>query len=76
MWMFHRDAASLNAIRQMDPELILSSHLPAARGMNERLLGTLATAPNATPWVGPDQEALMQMMAQITGDESRAEVTV
>ena len=69
-------AASLNEIRQMDPELILSSHLPAARGMNEQLLTTLATAPDATPFVGPDQAALMEMMAQITGDPVRAEVEV
>jgi flavorubredoxin len=64
-------AASLNEIRQMDPELILSSHLPAARGMTEQLLSSLAAAPDATPFEGPDQEALMAMLGQITGDVSR-----
>jgi flavorubredoxin len=67
-------AASLNEIRQMGPETILSSHLPPARGMTEQLLTSLAAAPTATPFVGPDQAALMEMMAQITGDPSRAAV--
>jgi glyoxylase-like metal-dependent hydrolase (beta-lactamase superfamily II) len=45
-------AASLNEIREMDPEMILSSHLPAAHGMTERLLSSLAAAPTASPFVG------------------------
>ena len=60
--------ASLNAVRQMEPEMILSSHLPPAHGMTEQLIKTLASAPEATPWVGPDQAALMAMMAQLTGE--------
>jgi flavorubredoxin len=60
--------ASLDEIRAMEPETILSSHLPAAHGMTAELLATLATAPSAEPFVGPDQEALMQMLAQVTGD--------
>ncbi|MEN6545317.1 MAG: MBL fold metallo-hydrolase [Armatimonadia bacterium] len=55
-------AASLDKVRQMDPELILSSHLPPARGMTEQLLSTLAAVPGAKPFVGPDQEALQQML--------------
>ena len=66
-------AASLNEIRQMGPETILSIHLPPARGMTEQLLSSLASAPAATPFVGPDQAALMEMLAQVTGDPSRAE---
>ncbi len=57
----------------MGPETILSSHLPPARGMTEQLLSSLAAAPTATPFVGPDQAALMEMLAQVTGDPSRAE---
>jgi flavorubredoxin len=60
--------ASLDEIRAMEPETILSSHLPAAHGMTDELLATLATAPSAEPFMGPDQEALMQMLAQVTGD--------
>lgn len=63
-----RFKAKLDEIRAMEPETILSSHLPAAHGMTDELLSTLATAPSAEPFVGPDQEALMQMLAQVTGD--------
>ena len=44
--------------------MVLSSHLPAAPGaMTERLLASLAEAPDAPPFVGPDQAALEQMLA-------------
>jgi flavorubredoxin len=63
-------AGELDGVRKMDPKLILSSHLPAAPGrMTERLLASLATACNAQPFVGPNQAALEQMLAQMTGDE-------
>jgi flavorubredoxin len=68
-------AASLKEVRKMEPEMILSSHLPPAYRMTEQLLGTLAAAPTATPFVGPDQAALIQMMAQLTGDTSRVLAT-
>ncbi len=67
-------AASLNEVRKMEPEMILSSHLPPAYRMTEQLLTTAAMAPTATPFVGPDQAALQQMMAQLTGDATRAPV--
>jgi hypothetical protein len=56
-------AASLDQVRRMEPDLVLSSHLPPARGMTERLLEVLAAAPDAAPFVGPDQAALEQMLA-------------
>jgi flavorubredoxin len=70
-WVRHVDESSfgreLDGIRKMEPTMILSSHLPAARGnMTERLLGTLATAPGAEPFVGPDQPALEQMLKEMT----------
>ena len=65
-------AASLNEVRQMEPDMILSSHLPPAHGMTEQLLSQLAAAPSASPFVGPDQEALLEMLAQLTGATSRA----
>lgn len=71
-----RFAASLDEVRKMDPDMILSSHLPPARRMTDQLLSSLAAAPEATPFVGPDQAALQQMLAQLTGDVARAEVTV
>jgi len=61
-------AAELKKISQMEPKLILSSHLPAADGrLTQRLVDTLAAAPQAQPFVGPDQEALQAMLAQMTG---------
>lgn len=62
--MFARD---LDGIRAMDPSMILSSHLPAAPGsMCDQLLASLETVPAAQPFVGPDQAALEQMLAQMT----------
>ena len=61
-------AASLDEIRQLRPDLVLSSHLPAASGGSlERLLRSLETVPAAAPFVGPDQVALEQMLAGMTG---------
>lgn len=73
-WLHKVDAAAfdkeLDAIRRMSPTMILSSHLPAAPGrMTDRLLATLASARTATPFVGPNQAALEQMLTQMTGDK-------
>lgn len=60
-------AKELNGIRKMEPRMVLSSHLPAASGaMTERLLASLADAPSAQPFVGPDQAALEEMLKQMT----------
>lgn len=60
-------ARELDDIRRMQPKMVLSSHLPAAPGhMTERLLASLAAAPAASPFVGPDQAALEQMLQQMT----------
>jgi len=70
-WLHKTDRALLareiDAIRAMDPTLILSSHLPAAdRATTERLFTSLEAVPSATPFVGPDQAALEQMLSQMT----------
>jgi flavorubredoxin len=57
-------AASLDQVRRMGPELVLSSHLPPARHMTEELLAVLAAVPAATPFVGPDQKALEAMLGR------------
>jgi flavorubredoxin len=63
--VFSRD---LDEIRRMEPAMVLSSHLPAASGaMTDRLLASLESAPGATPFVGPDQAALEQLLAEMTG---------
>ena len=56
-------AKRLDRVREMAPTLILSSHLPVARNLTEELLQYLAAAPDAEPFVGPDQPALEAMLA-------------
>lgn len=61
-------AKDLNAIRDLDPTMVLSSHLPAATGkMLPQLLSSLEAVPTAPPFVGPDQAALEQMLAEMLG---------
>ena len=57
-------AGGIRKFRDLQPEQILSSHLPAAsRGILSDLFENLASAPEAPAFVGPDQAALEQMMA-------------
>jgi len=69
-WLHLTDAArfanALNRIRGFSPEVILSSHLPVAHAMTDTLLGHLAAAPTADPFVGPDQPALEAMLRLLT----------
>lgn len=72
-WLHHVDRkafkAELDRIRALEPTMVLSNHLPAAPGSSlERLLGALATVPDAPAFVGPDQEALEEMLAGVTGE--------
>ena len=62
-------ARELDGIRRMAPRMVLSSHLPPAPGhMMERLLASLAAAPGAQPFVGPNQAALEQMLKAMTAE--------
>lgn len=64
-------AKELQGIRDLEPALVLSSHLPAAPGgMVDRMLASLEAAPTAQPFVGPDQAGLEQMLLQMTGPPS------
>jgi len=56
-------AASLAPLRAMDPSVVLSTHLPPASGAMPGLLDMLAAAPDAAPFVGPDQAMLEQLLA-------------
>jgi glyoxylase-like metal-dependent hydrolase (beta-lactamase superfamily II) len=60
-----RDAylATIQPLRAADPEVVLSTHLPPASGRPPELLDTLAAAPGADAFVGPDQRALEQLLA-------------
>jgi flavorubredoxin len=76
-WLHHVDralfAAELDRIRALEPTMVLSSHLPAAQGSSlDRLLGALAEVPDASPFVGPDQAALEQMLAGLTAGAAPA----
>ena len=62
-----RFASDLKDVREMDPRLVLSAHLPPARGMTDSLLATLAAVPDAPPFVGPTQAELGAMLANMTG---------
>jgi flavorubredoxin len=58
--------AELDRLRAIEPQMVLSSHLPPAPGgMLDRMLGSLAAVPAAERFVGPDQAALEQMLSQI-----------
>ena len=59
-----RFAKILDGVRQMAPEYIFSAHIPPARGKTAQFLNHMASFPGASPWVGPDQQALEAMLAQ------------
>jgi hypothetical protein len=49
----------------MDSAVILGTHLPPAIGQTSEFLDMLAAAPDADPFVGPDQHALEQNARQL-----------
>jgi glyoxylase-like metal-dependent hydrolase (beta-lactamase superfamily II) len=57
--------ASLQPLRQLDPSVVLCTHLPPAHAATTQLLDTLGTAPDADPFVGPDQAALEKLLAEL-----------
>jgi hypothetical protein len=62
-----RSEFSQTLIRQITPKLILSAHLPPARGRTEQFLDLLAKVPTSTPFVAPSQTALEHMLVQTRG---------
>ncbi|TWD84155.1 metallo-beta-lactamase superfamily protein [Kribbella amoyensis] len=71
-WVHTADPAAfrrtVQPLREMDPAVILSSHLPPAAGHNAEFLDLLETAPGADPFVGPDQRALEELLAGFEPD--------
>ncbi|WP_455353053.1 MBL fold metallo-hydrolase [Streptomyces sp. SYSU K217416] len=65
-WVQNVDAdkylATVQPLRVMDPEIVLCTHLPPAVGLAPQMIDTITRAPGADPWVGPDQQALEQML--------------
>lgn len=79
-WVHTTDAAgylrTIEPIRAMDPATILSTHLPPAIGRTTQFLEMLTAAPQADPFIGPDQQALEAMLASldpVTADASSAD---
>jgi glyoxylase-like metal-dependent hydrolase (beta-lactamase superfamily II) len=66
-WVHNTDTArylrTIQPLRAMDPTVILSTHLPPAVGCTSEFLEILAAAPHAGPFVGPDQHALEEILA-------------
>jgi glyoxylase-like metal-dependent hydrolase (beta-lactamase superfamily II) len=61
-WLTHlgrdRLVATCRPLRDLQPRLILGSHLPPAAGLDDRLYAGLEAALAAPPFVGPDQATL------------------
>ncbi|MCM2575890.1 MBL fold metallo-hydrolase [Streptomyces meridianus] len=55
--------ATFGQLRDREPPLVLSSHLPPAPGITGRMVGTLGSAAGTAPFIGPDQQALERMLA-------------
>jgi flavorubredoxin len=59
---------ALERVRQLNPTLILSSHLPPAGGSNiDAFLKVLASVPDAEPFRAPNQAELEQILASMAG---------
>ncbi|XIE79201.1 hypothetical protein AB6O49_16460 [Streptomyces sp. SBR177] len=54
--------ATIEPLRAMNPEIVLCTHLPPAVRMTLRMIDTITMAPDAEPFVGPDQAALEAML--------------
>ncbi|HEX6500180.1 MAG TPA: MBL fold metallo-hydrolase [Micromonosporaceae bacterium] len=50
-------------VQGIHPDAIFSTHLPPAIGVEGQMFDMLAEAPDANPFVGPDQRALEELLA-------------
>jgi hypothetical protein len=62
--------ASVQPLREMNPGTVLSTHLPPVLGHTDGLFGLLDEAPHAAPFIGPNQEALEQLLASFDPEAS------
>lgn len=69
-------ARTLEPLREIDPPLLLSSHLPPAVGRAGEFLDRLATVPDAPPFVGPDQAAFEQLLRKLAPGAAPSEPAV
>jgi glyoxylase-like metal-dependent hydrolase (beta-lactamase superfamily II) len=54
---------TVRALQALDADVVISTHLPPAKGLGTQLFDMLVEAPGADPFVGPDQQALQHMLA-------------
>ncbi len=54
---------ALDRVTELSPEVTLSAHLPPAYDMIEQLAQNVLQAPDAPPFVGPDQDAFERLLA-------------
>jgi glyoxylase-like metal-dependent hydrolase (beta-lactamase superfamily II) len=54
---------TVRSLQAFEADVVLSTHLPPAIGIGTQLFDMLAAAPGTNPFVGPDQQALRQMLA-------------
>ena len=57
--------AVLDGVRQLGPNMIMSSHLPASTGMCENFLGIVRSLPDAELIPAPNNEQFQQMLAMM-----------
>ena len=62
---------TMTPLRAMDPTLILSTHLPPAPARLPEFLEMPPAAPQADPFIGPDQRALEAMLAEFEPSAGR-----
>jgi hypothetical protein len=56
-------ADTVRAMQAFDSDIFLSTHLPPAVGIGDQLVAMMRAAPDASPFIGPDQAALEHMLA-------------
>jgi hypothetical protein len=59
----HAYADTVRAMQVFDSDIFLSTHLPPAIGIGDQLIAMLLGAPDVSPFIGPDQAALEEMLA-------------
>ena len=60
----------LNVIREMNPQTILSCHLPPAHGRTDEFLKALAALPDSDPFLGFNQAEVDEIMAQVNAGQA------
>jgi len=56
--------AALDEVRELNPSMILSSHLPTARTRIEQLVDVLSRVPQSKPFVMPDQTVFSRIIEE------------